>query len=87
MDALLARLGVQAMNMAIRSGLALTSTYAFSQCSRLMKTVDDRGIRAELKKLQKVLDSKIKVSARRSLTACRLSDANNISRSSPLRLT
>ncbi|KAF6809938.1 RanGTP-binding protein [Colletotrichum sojae] len=61
MDDLLTRLGVQAMNMAIRSGIALTSTYAFSQCSRLMKTVDDRGVGSELKKLQKVLDSKIKI--------------------------
>ncbi|KAI8296647.1 hypothetical protein K4K61_000729 [Colletotrichum sp. SAR11_59] len=61
MDALLAKLGAQAMNMAIRSGIALTSTYAFSQCSRLMKTVDDRAVRSELKKLQKTLDSKIKV--------------------------
>ncbi|KZL87772.1 RanGTP-binding protein [Colletotrichum incanum] len=55
MDALLARLGAQAMNMAIRSGIALTSTYAFSQCSRLMKTVDDRAVRSEIKKLQKSL--------------------------------
>ncbi|KAK1579848.1 RanGTP-binding protein [Colletotrichum navitas] len=61
MDALLARLGAQAMNMAIRSGIALTSTYAFSQCSRLMKTVDDRAVRSEIKKLQKRLDSKIKL--------------------------
>ncbi|KAF9875957.1 putative SNF2 family domain-containing protein [Colletotrichum karsti] len=61
MDALLAKLGAQAMNMAIRSGIALTSTYAFSQCSRLMKTVDDKAVRSELKKLQKILDSKIKV--------------------------
>ncbi|KAI8151432.1 hypothetical protein K4K49_010664 [Colletotrichum sp. SAR 10_70] len=61
MDALLAKLGAQAMNMAIRSGIALTSTYAFSQCSRLMKTVDDRAVRSELKKLQKTLDTKIKV--------------------------
>ncbi|KAK2058237.1 RanGTP-binding protein [Colletotrichum caudatum] len=61
MDALLARLGAQAMNMAIRSGIALTSTYAFSQCSRLMKTVDDRAVRSEIKKLQKRLDTKIKI--------------------------
>lgn len=60
MDALLAKLGAQAMNMAIRSGIALTSTYAFSQCSRLMKTVDDRTVRSDIKKLQKRLDSKIK---------------------------
>ncbi|OLN95967.1 Ran-specific GTPase-activating protein 30 [Colletotrichum chlorophyti] len=61
MDALLARLGAQAMNMAIRSGIALTSTYAFSQCSRLMKTVDDRAVRSELKKLQRILECKIKI--------------------------
>ncbi|KAL2879166.1 Ran-specific GTPase-activating protein 30 [Colletotrichum sp. CLE4] len=61
MDALLAKLGAQAMNMAIRSGIALTSTYAFSQCSRLMKTVDDRNVRSDIKKLQKRLDSKIKI--------------------------
>ncbi|KAJ0167411.1 putative ATP-dependent helicase [Colletotrichum tanaceti] len=61
MDALLARLGAQAMNMAIRSGIALTSTYAFSQCSRLMKTVDDRAVRSDIKRLQKRLDSKIKI--------------------------
>jgi len=61
MDALLSRLGVQAMNYAIRSGLALTSTYAISQCSRLLKTVDDKNLRTELKSLQKRLDSKIQV--------------------------
>ena len=61
MDALLASLGVQAMNYAIRSGIALTSSYAIQQCSRLLKTVDDRGVHSELKALQKLLDSKIKV--------------------------
>jgi hypothetical protein len=61
MDALLARLGVQAMNYAIRSGIALTSTYAISQCARLLKTVDDKRFRSELKTLQKLLNSKIKV--------------------------
>ena len=61
MDALLARLGVQAMNYAIRSGIALTSTYAISQCSRLLKTVDDKSIYSELKSLQKLLNAKIKV--------------------------
>jgi hypothetical protein len=60
MDALLARLGAQAMNMAIRSGIALTSTYAISQCSRLLKAVDDNGVHSELKSLQKLLNSKIK---------------------------
>ena len=62
MDALLAKLGAQAFNYAVRSGIALTSSYAVQQCSRLLKTVDDKGIHAELKSLQRLLDSKIKVS-------------------------
>lgn len=62
MDALLTRLGVQAMNYAIRSGLAVTSTYAISQCSRLLKSVDDRSLRVELESLQKLLEGKIRVS-------------------------
>ncbi|RNJ56195.1 hypothetical protein D7B24_007578 [Verticillium nonalfalfae] len=61
MDALLSRLGYQALNMAMRSGLALTSTYAVSQCSRLMKKIDDKTIRTDLKRLQRQLNSKIKV--------------------------
>ena len=61
MDALLAKLGSQALNYAIRSGIALTSSFAIQQCSRLLETVDDKGIRSELKPLQKQLDSKIKV--------------------------
>ncbi|EJT69246.1 RanGTP-binding protein [Gaeumannomyces tritici R3-111a-1] len=63
MDALLARLGAQAMNMAIRSGLALTSTYAVQQCSRLLKTVDDKSVRAELRALQQELDERIQIIA------------------------
>ncbi|KLU81510.1 RanGTP-binding protein [Magnaporthiopsis poae ATCC 64411] len=63
MDALLARLGAQAMNMAIRSGIALTSTYAVQQCSRLLKTVDDKSVRAELRALQQELDERIKIIA------------------------
>lgn len=61
MDALLGRLGSHAVNYAIRSGIALTSSYAIGQCSRLLKTVDDRGVRAELKLLQDQLDGKIKI--------------------------
>ncbi|PKS05047.1 hypothetical protein jhhlp_008414 [Lomentospora prolificans] len=61
MDSLLSRLGVQAMNYAIRSGLALSSTYALSQCSRLLQTVDDKNLRAELKTLQKLLDTKTQI--------------------------
>ncbi|TLS23980.1 hypothetical protein PpBr36_08721 [Pyricularia pennisetigena] len=61
MDAFLTRLGAQAMNMAIRSGIALTSTYAVQQCSRLLKTVDDRAIRTELRLLQQELNERIKI--------------------------
>ncbi|KAK3332104.1 RanGTP-binding protein-domain-containing protein [Cercophora scortea] len=61
MDLLLARLGVQALNYAIRSGIRITSVYAVQQCSRLLKTVNDRAVYAELKALQQLLDSKIKI--------------------------
>lgn len=61
MDALLGRLGAQAVNYAIRSGIALTSSYAVGQCSRLLKTVDDRGVRTELKSLQDQLNGKVKI--------------------------
>lgn len=62
MDALLSRLGVQAMNYAIRSGLAVTSSFAMNQCSRLLKSVDDKRLSSELKALQERLDAKIRVS-------------------------
>lgn len=61
MDEFLALVGVQAMNYAIRSGITLTSTYALGQCSRLLESVEDRKILAELKSLRKLLDTKIKV--------------------------
>ncbi|ROT43318.1 Ran-binding-domain-containing protein [Sodiomyces alkalinus F11] len=61
MDALLSHLGYQALNMAMRSGIALTSTYAVSQCSRLLRKVDDKSILDELEGLQRQLNSKIKV--------------------------
>ncbi|TFB06666.1 Ran-specific GTPase-activating protein 30 [Trichoderma ghanense] len=61
MDDFLAAVGVQAMRYAIRSGIALTSSYAIGQCSRLLKAVDDKGLYSELRTLQKLLDGKIKV--------------------------
>lgn len=61
MDALLGRLGAQLTNYAIRTGITLTSTYAVGQCSRLLKTVDDRSVRAELKSLQDQLNGKVKI--------------------------
>ena len=74
MDALLAKLGVQAVNYAIRSGIALTSTFAIQQCTRLMRTVDDKGIYLDLKTLQTLLDSKIKVSRGANSLACQLAN-------------
>ncbi|KAF4345962.1 Ran-specific GTPase-activating 30 [Fusarium beomiforme] len=61
MDEFLATVGVQAMRYAIRSGIALTSSYAIGQCSRLLKSVEDKAIHAELKTLRNLLDSKIKI--------------------------
>ncbi|KAK7419955.1 Ran-specific GTPase-activating protein 30 [Neonectria magnoliae] len=61
MDEFLATVGVQAMRYAIRSGIALTSTYALGQCSRLLKSVEDKKLHAQLKSLRKLLDSKIKI--------------------------
>ncbi|KAF1850339.1 Ran-binding-domain-containing protein [Cucurbitaria berberidis CBS 394.84] len=60
MDILLAKVTQQAMTYAIRSGIAITSTYALKQCGRLMKTVNGRE-KEELAKLQLRLDSKIKI--------------------------
>lgn len=61
MDALLAKLGAQAMNMAIRSGITITSAYAIQQYGRLVAAVDDKKTLAELHSLQNLLDSKIKI--------------------------
>ncbi|CAI6098081.1 unnamed protein product [Clonostachys chloroleuca] len=63
MDEFLATLGAQAMKYAIRSGIGLTSSYAISQCSRLLKTAParDHDVTAQLRTLEKLLDSKIKV--------------------------
>ena len=64
MDDFLAVVGAQAMKYAIRSGIALTSTYALGQFSRLLKSVEDESQYVVLRKLQKLLDSKIRVSGR-----------------------
>ncbi len=61
MDALLERVGVQAINYAVRSGIAITSGFAVQQCARLLKTVDDKLVRVELVALQELLNTKIKV--------------------------
>ncbi|KAL1902023.1 Ran-specific GTPase-activating protein 30 [Ceratocystis pirilliformis] len=61
MESLLAKIGAQAMNMAIRSSLGLTSAYAFSQYSRLLATIEDGDVFQELKALEAKLESKIKI--------------------------
>ncbi|KAJ5613004.1 GTP-binding nuclear protein Ran-related protein [Penicillium lagena] len=48
------------MNYAIRSGIAITATYAMNQSSRLLKSVDGKE-REELLLLQQRLESKIQV--------------------------
>ncbi|EAW11289.1 RanGTP-binding protein [Aspergillus clavatus NRRL 1] len=61
MDAFLTRLTQQAMNYAIRSGIAITANYAFRQSSRLLKNVENAEEREELLSLQQRLQSKIRV--------------------------
>ncbi|KAI1502139.1 RanGTP-binding protein-domain-containing protein [Biscogniauxia marginata] len=61
MDAFLAKLSYHATNYAIRSCLALTSTYVVQQGSRLLKTVDDDPLRAELSHLQRRLARKVEL--------------------------
>ncbi|KAI1141784.1 Ran-binding-domain-containing protein [Hypoxylon sp. FL0543] len=61
MDAFLSKLSYHATSYAIRSCLALTSTYVIQQGSRLLKTVDDDPLRAELCHLQRRLARKIEL--------------------------
>jgi hypothetical protein len=60
MEVLLSKVTQQAMNYAIRSGIAITSGYAIQQCSRLMKTIKGSE-RSELADLQMRLESKIRI--------------------------
>ena len=62
MDILLQKVTQQAMNYAIRSGIAITSGYAINQCGRLLKTVKTEQ-KDELSRLQLRLDSKIRIIA------------------------
>ncbi|OGE48817.1 hypothetical protein PENARI_c025G07266 [Penicillium arizonense] len=60
MDTFLTGLTRQAMNYAIRSGIAITASYAMRQSSRLLKNVSSEE-RDELLSLQQRLESKIQV--------------------------
>jgi len=61
MDIFLERFTSQAVNYAIRSGLAITGGYAVKQCSRLLQSTPKGSERKELVELQYRLDSKIKI--------------------------
>ncbi|KAI0420797.1 RanGTP-binding protein-domain-containing protein [Xylaria grammica] len=61
MDAFLARLSYHATSYAVRSCIALTSTYVIKQGAQLLKTVDYDPLRAELGQLQRRLARKIEL--------------------------
>ncbi|KAL2861298.1 RanGTP-binding protein-domain-containing protein [Aspergillus pseudodeflectus] len=61
MDVFLARLTQQAMNYAIRSGIAITASYAIRQSSRLLQNAEKSEERDELLALQQRLQNKIQV--------------------------
>ncbi|KAI1387813.1 Ran-binding-domain-containing protein [Hypoxylon trugodes] len=61
MDAFLSKLSYHATSYAIRSCLALTSTYVIQQGSRLLKDVEDDPLRIELSHLQRRLARKIEL--------------------------
>ena len=61
MDEILARVTSQALNFAIRSGIGLTASFAISQSTRLLKAVNSSKEKIELERLQKRLESKIRI--------------------------
>ncbi|KAI0105267.1 RanGTP-binding protein-domain-containing protein [Nemania sp. FL0031] len=61
MDAFLTRLSYHATSYAVRSCIALTSTYVIKQGAKLLKTVEHDPLRAELGQLQRRLGRKIEL--------------------------
>ncbi|KAI0453743.1 RanGTP-binding protein-domain-containing protein [Xylaria acuta] len=61
MDAFLARLSYHATSYAVRSCIALTSTYVINQGAKLLKTVEYDPLRVELSQLQRRLGQKIEL--------------------------
>ncbi|KAJ8115286.1 hypothetical protein ONZ43_g4703 [Nemania bipapillata] len=61
MDAFLTRLSYHATSYAVRSCIALTSTYVIKQGSKLLKTVEHDPLRVELSQLQRRLGRKIEL--------------------------
>ncbi|KAH9885477.1 Ran-binding-domain-containing protein [Xylariomycetidae sp. FL2044] len=61
MDAFISKLSSHAASYAIRSCIALTSTYVIQQSSRLLKSVEHDPLRGELSHLQRRLARKIEL--------------------------
>ncbi|KAG0651295.1 Ran-binding 30 [Hyphodiscus hymeniophilus] len=61
MDAFLGKITGHAMNYAIRTGIGITASFAISQTSRLLKTVDNKLDYQELNDLQERFNSKITI--------------------------
>ncbi|CCU74361.1 RanGTP-binding protein [Blumeria hordei DH14] len=61
MEDFLGKVTQHAMNYAIRSGIGITASFAISQTTRLLRTVDNHTDYRELHSLQERLDSKIQV--------------------------
>ncbi|KAF4554417.1 putative RanGTP-binding protein [Elsinoe fawcettii] len=60
MDILLNKVTQQAINYAIRSGVAVTGGYAMKQCARLLSSTPKGGSKDDLRNLQIRLESKIR---------------------------
>ncbi|KAM3532530.1 hypothetical protein MY4038_004008 [Beauveria bassiana] len=61
MEQFLSLVGMQAMKLAVKSGIVFTSSYALQQYSHFLTTVTDEKLLLKLKTLQDELDSKIKI--------------------------
>ena len=61
MDILLSKVTQQAMNYAIRSGVALTASYAIKQSARLLQNVPKSSDHDQLQDLQQRLQGKIRI--------------------------
>ena len=61
MEEFLVRVTQQAMNYAIRSGIAITASYAASQSARLLRRTEECREKTELESLHGRLESKIKI--------------------------
>ncbi|PSK41847.1 hypothetical protein B9Z65_9233 [Elsinoe australis] len=61
MDILLNKVTQQAINYAIRSGVAVTGGFAMKQCARLLQSTPRGGSKDDLRTLQNRLESKIRI--------------------------